>query len=451
MINPNIKDLPSFIEFVVIGFGASGIAASIELSKYKIPFIVLEKDATYGGCWNNAIDTSCLQTHRSCYKFYDVEYDKGVGNFPNKKEILSYFKKSIGVFDIQKRVFYNVNASIKKGNEIGNWIINIADYKVIYCNHILICSGVNFKPNIPKYEQLNFNILKKNKNQLRVIHSKDFSKFIKINENYLSKKRKIIIVGNGASCCDILKNISSLINYKNSELIVFYRSDKYYIPKYIFGIPCHYFLTKPLLYFFEKLPLKLTLVLLTLANMLFINNYLDTPLKKIDSYNIIASLIIQKLIKESILSYHKENIEKIDYINKIVKTDAAMYKDVDLVVFATGYRESDFKDDLGIDIQSSNVFYNYIIPVIKENNSNKSLKIIPNIGLIGFNRTYNFLLNSQVRTKWYIENVALKNNLVNDDIISWINKTEKRKTQNNLKFLDSTYELFEINYRYLNT
>ena len=77
----------------------------------------------------------------------------------------------------------------------------------------------------------------------------------------------------------------------------------------------------------------------------------------------------------------------------------------------------------------------------------EALKIIPNIGLIGFNRTYNFLLNSQVRTKWYIENVVLKNNLVNRDIISWIDRTEKREAKNNLKFLDSTYELFEINYR----
>ena len=448
MNNPNIKDLPTFIDFVVIGFGASGIAASIELTKYRIPFIVLEKLSTFGGCWNSAIETSCLQTHRDCYKFYGVDYDKEIGSFPKKNEILSYFKKTIQKFNIQDRVFYNTTVSIKKckENEHGNWIIYVNSTTQIFCKHILLCVGVNYKPNIPKYEQLQFEN-NKNENPMRVIHSKDFSKFIKINENYLNEKKKIIIVGNGASCCDILNNITTLKNYKNSEILVFYRSRKYFLPKHIFGIPCHYFLTMPLLYFFEKISFTLNLVLLTLANMIFINNYLGIPLKKIDSYNIVASLIIQNLIKTQILSYHNETIEKIDYSNKIVKTNAAIYTKVDLVVFATGYREVNLKEDLGIDIDSAKVFYNYIIPVVKKDKRKKSLKIIPNIGLIGINRTYNFLLNSQVRTKWYIENVFLKNNLVEKDIISWINNTEKRKAENNLEFLDSTYELFEINYR----
>ena len=60
----NIKDIPTFtIEFVIIGFGASGIIAASELTKYKIPFIVLEKESTYGGCWNNAKLTHHLYKH----------------------------------------------------------------------------------------------------------------------------------------------------------------------------------------------------------------------------------------------------------------------------------------------------------------------------------------------------------------------------------------------------
>ena len=446
MNNQNIKDVPTFIEFVVIGFGASGIAASIELTKYKIPFIVLEKDSTFGGCWNYALDSSSLQTHRNCYKFKGVDYDKGTGSFPNKKEILSYFKKSIKIFNIEQHVFYNVNASIKNGNKNGNWCIDVNNSTQLYCNHILLCSGVNFHANIPKFKQFNFKFKnsEKNKKQLRVIHTKDFSKFIKINDCYLNEKKKIIIVGNGASCCDVLKKITTLKNYKNSEIMVFYRSNKYFLPKYIFGIPCHYFLTMPLLYFFEKISLTVNVVLLTLANMIFINNYLDIPLTKIDSYNIVASLIIQTLIKERILSYHKESIEKIDYSNKIVKTDSAIYTNVDLVIFATGYREYNLKEDFGINDQISKVFYNYIIPVVKDKTD---FKIVPNLGLIGINRTYNFLVNSQVRTKWYIENVYLRNNLVDKHIISWIDKTRKKKEKNNLRFLDSTYELFEIKYR----
>ena len=48
--------------------------------------------------------------------------------------------------------------------------------------------------------------------------------------------------------------------------------------------------------------------------------------------NIVASLVIQNLIKKHILSYHKEIVEKIDYKNKIVKTNNGIYTD-DLIIF----------------------------------------------------------------------------------------------------------------------
>ena len=85
-----------------------------------------------------------------------------------------------------------------------------------------MCAGVNFKPNIPKIVNLNLNFInEKNKTQLAVIHSKDFSKFIEINENFLTTKKKPTIVGNGASSCDILKKITTLKNYNNSEIFSF--------------------------------------------------------------------------------------------------------------------------------------------------------------------------------------------------------------------------------------
>jgi lysine/ornithine N-monooxygenase len=446
MINQNIKDDGLSKEFVIIGFGGSGIAAAIELSKKNISFIVLEKRNTYGGCWNDALDTSSLQTHKDCYKFNDIDYDKTVSNFPNKQEILNYFMKSIIKYDLESKVIYNSDPSITKNKPNSKYLWKvIIDHNTVYCNHILFCVGTNYKPKIPKLSSsINFTNNQTINNKMTSIHSNDFNNFLQRYPNYFNSKRKIVIIGNGASCCDILKKIKISKEYLNHEIQILYNSNKYYLPKHIFGIPCHYFLSTPLIYFFEKVSLKINLVLLTLANMIFINNYLDIPFNKINSYNIVASLIIQEMIKDGILSYHRETLEKIYSDKQLIKTNEGIYTDIDIVLFATGYSEVDMKQEF--DIVNTDLLYNYVIP-IKICDTLQNINIEPNVGIIGANRTYNFLLNSQIRTKWYIENVFLKNTLNNDEIINWIEKIRERKKRNNLKFLDSTYELFEIVYK----
>ena len=94
------------------------------------------------------------------------------------------------------------------------------------------------------YDKLN-----KNKNKTIVIHSNAFND---LENDYFKEKRNIIIVGNGASCCDILNFISNSSDSKNTrhEIKVFYRKDKFFLPKYIDGIPCYFFLTKFLIKFF---------------------------------------------------------------------------------------------------------------------------------------------------------------------------------------------------------
>ena len=79
--------------------------------------------------------------------------------------------------------------------------------------------------------------------------------------------------------------------------------------------------------------------------------------------------------------------------------------------------------------------YKYVIPV-------KNKKIIKNIGYIGFNRTYNFIRNSELLTRWYISNCYCHHRI--EEVTEWIQKNETRKQKNNLDFLVSTYELFEL-------
>ncbi len=141
------------------------------------------------------------------------------------------------------------------------------------------------------------------------------------------------------------------------------------------------------------------------------------------------------MISCGIVSYHKENIEYIDYGKKLLKTNDSFYTNIDLIVFCTGYSKSFIDFEKIIDYK---YLYQYVIPV-----NNEFKEIVSNLGFIGFNRTYNFLLNVQKRTLWYINNVYYKK-LNYTKITPWIKLKEARKLKNNLDFLDSTYELFEI-------
>ncbi len=163
--------------------------------------------------------------------------------------------------------------------------------------------------------------------------------------------------------------------------------------------------------------------------MFVFKSYLPVPNNKINSYNIVGSKIIQQLIKGGKISYHKEEIKNLDLKNKIVTTNDAIYSGIDLIILATGYKETIDKP-----------LFEYVIPVDTENSIKTN-----NIGFIGFNRTYNFIENSESRSKWYIENNHRLDEYKKNGIIGkWIDKIKKRKSKNNLNFLDATYELFEL-------
>ena len=97
------------------------------------------KNEIHGGCWIDALDTSSIQTHKNCYKFNDTDYDKDIGDFPNKRDILNYFNKAINNNDIGKRVIYNVEFTIEKMDDSEK-----SPYKWVF----LLITTIRFNVNI---------------------------------------------------------------------------------------------------------------------------------------------------------------------------------------------------------------------------------------------------------------------------------------------------------------
>ena len=449
------KEYKNEYDYIIIGSGVSGITAGIELTLANKSFHIFEKRSTNGGCWNDALDTSELQTDKRFYKLYGVDYPSNTSAFPNKQEMLAYFNTAIKYYKLDKHITNNVKVNIKKNavhNPINNnnidrkWelkldILNSNSDNIIYSNHILFCGGRNnvaHYPNVARYPPTNTRRDREYKNKLISIHASDFNT---LSKKYDFRNKKILIIGNGASGCDILKYLYNKLELYNTinpnpktEITMLYKSHKFYIKKKLYGLSCVRLLSNRFLKLVENCSLQLNYILLILVNIVLFKMHLDIPYNKINSSNIVGSTIINDILlnNRNIFSYQNESIQVINNRLKIVIADNTIYNDIDLVVFATGYSTH-------TPIQFS-YLYKYIIPI------NKHFDIIEqNIAFIGYHLSYNFIEYCRRSVKWYLNINSNNNNYNPSDIELWVNTIKERKNKTNRDFYDLTYELFETN------
>ena len=446
-------------DLVIIGFGVSGIAAAKVAKKNKLNFVVIESKETYGGCWNDTFDGTELQSDRHYYQFEDFPMPDSYPTYPNKKQILKYLGCVIAIFNLTNTIYSSEVTSTEFDKEATRWNIVINSRIKISSKYIMVCSGYYSRNIIPPV--FDKNKKEKNKN-FEIVHSRDVSSILKTNGDYFDNKN-VVIVGNGASCCDILANI----HQKTSNISVIYRSNKYYTDKYILGVSISIMINRFCLKFFIYIPLKLYKFLFFFANYIFFSNHLNLPDGKINSKNLIGSTIIPRLIKSRRIEYiqgeitdisgrdiavkiidkNNRNREKIGKEEKqvLLIKDVKNIKEIDIVILATGFSANlDFienSNNLNIS-KISNIFnifrYKQVIN-----------PYVHNCGFIGLNPSYNWLQMSNKQAEWFITEIILKPGNINNTNINNINmlkeilRYKKMKDSYNLDYNDLTYEMFE--------
>ena len=382
-------------DIIIIGFGISGISLAKESIKRKKKILILEKNNSFGGVWLKTHDNTSVQTYKDYYEFVNEEsMSNKFNSYPNKKEVLIYLEKIIKKYSLEDYIYYNfIVEDIKKKNE--NYIIN-NKYETKY---IGICSGYNNIPN-ELNELKSFSGL--------VLHSNNIKNFDFSNIN----NKNICVIGNGASACDVIKNID-LVN-KNQQILNIYRSPKYFLDKYIFNIPISYFLNEFVLLFFKNLNIVFYRIIVKLVNLLFFKNTLNIPFSKINSNNLIASNIINKKIKNNTLIYVQDTIKF--SLNKSIICNNNIFLDIDIIFLCNGY--------------------NYKPKFLEEIPEKRYLGIFSdkykNIGFIGFNPSYNWPKISEKQSIIFLDYIDNKLN---------INKKIARKI--NLDNNDYTYKMYD--------
>ena len=368
-------------DLVIIGFGISGIAVAKYATEYKLKILILEKSNNLGGVWYNAPNVSELQTRKHLYEFSDFPMPKEYPKYPNKHQVLAYIRNYIKKNKLEQHIQYNSKVCNSKNiNDI--WITKYQqNNKVIEIksNYIAVCGGYyNNKRKLPMEDNYRKKII------------------TKYNHRLISKSKKILIVGNGASACDFLNQMENDNMIKSRDIDLVYRTEKYYINKYYYGIPFILIMNNVSLFLARNLPL---FIISFILSWFCIYNY-NRPDEYINSSNIVGHLIIPKLSYYEEMNVVKDSLK--GFQKDYVLFENRIPKQYDLIINTSGYTKNiDFITPRIKNIDDI-LIYNYVLS--KEHKK---------CGFIGYAPSYNWLIVSEAQAKWFVFYILNKVDLAN--------------------------------------
>ena len=380
-------------DLCIIGFGVSGIAVMRQAKKHNINVIALEKNSNLGGCWwEKSYPDVKLQSNKKTYSYSDWTYNDFVKQYPDRDEILDYLTQYCNHFKLFENVQFNSCVSKTKHNQQKNaWEIEYTqegkEFKIV-STFLCVCSGIYSKPHIPNFKNMNLY-------QGDIYHSSEWSYTGTKTVNDF-KDKKIIVIGNGSSGCDMaclaLKNGAKSVSivYKTNKWI-FNRDNKLFNVDILLNrlfMLIGKKLTEQQIKFILKLYCTVYLLVYKIVKG---SNFsqIEYPDKSISRNNVVLNDDFYRLIGQNKLKYlhgtisqFKKNTIEFSINNCLVDYNP------DLVIMATGY-------------DKSVPFLNLKEPPVYLYNRILHPKFM-SLAFIGFIMTVFWIQTSELQAKWFI-------------------------------------------------
>jgi hypothetical protein len=403
------------MDLIIIGFGISGIAAAKYAKEHGLNFIVIEKMDSFGGVWLNAPDTTEIQTSKDSYQFPDFPMPKNVPIYPKRNDIIDYLGMYIRLHSLEQYVRYNTVIEHCEFIDM-KWKVStkseVFSSEVFTSDFIAVCSGYfNHKRALPhEFDGYTGDIISE---------TKLTNTFIRecIGKNAL-------IIGNGASSVDFLKQLKKYGLIGKIKLDMVYRTHKYFINKFIGkDIPVSILISQFFLKILDNIPYFITLIVLSL----FCKFKYRYPNDKIKYNNIVSTSLIYDLEESGELYYFKDTI--LDIQGKTIRFKSGQVRTYDYIINVSGYSKN--IDFLNIKCVDTILGVNYILS-----------KDFPQCGFIGFTPSYNWLPVIDAQSRWFIQ--YIKGNAVVFQHHSNYNSNSNSNSGNDLTYSSLDY------YRHLN-
>jgi cation diffusion facilitator CzcD-associated flavoprotein CzcO len=326
------------VDVVVIGGGASGLAAAEALRRRGVEVRIIERANRAGEAWYHRHPQLRLNTHRQLSALPGLAIPKSAGAFPSRDSVIRYLGDYAARLDAP--IDYGVEVTRVNRTRSG-WIVatGAGDY---HAHHVVVATGYSSVPVIPAWNG-------RERFCKPLVHAGDFGDL----DAY--RQRKILVVGAGNSGTDILNHLARI---ETAQVWVSVRHGPVIFPVRLFGIPIQRL--SPL---FAVMPVSVADAMLGLTEKIAFGNLAKWGLHKHRQGGITRLLNTgtSPAIDDGFVASLKAG--KVTVVPEIVRFDTdgvhlvnSRYIEPDIVIAATGYRTGlesilghiDVLDDSGV-------------------------------------------------------------------------------------------------------
>ncbi|WP_104197242.1 NAD(P)/FAD-dependent oxidoreductase [Cryobacterium sp. M15] len=230
---------PAGFTALIIGAGASGLCAAIQLAKAGISYEILERNDEVGGTWLENRYPGCgVDTPSHLYSFSFAEKD-WTRYFASRDELFDYFKQVSIDHDIRRHIRFRMEVLGAVWDEQNKqWHVNVMDAdgrkRTLSASMIMSAVGAFNKPKIPVIPGLDTF-------EGPAAHTAQWPADLDL------AGKRVGVIGNGASAMQLVPAVADVVE----SLTVFTRSKQWAAPFEQFKLP----VPTALRYLFESVPL----------------------------------------------------------------------------------------------------------------------------------------------------------------------------------------------------
>jgi hypothetical protein len=311
----------------VVGAGSSGLAAAKNFLAEGFDVTVLEREDDLGGNWNYGKTASRVyrSTHTISSKpgteYPDFPMPAEFPDYPHHSQILHYLREYAREFHLLDHIHYGVAveriAPVSESVPESPWNLGFADGSSRTFDAVVIANGHHTVPRIPEYP---------GQFTGESLHSAAYR------SPEIFPGKRVLVVGGGNSGCDIVVEAAQFAERAWHST----RRGYWYLPKYLLGRPADQvgdFMQA------LRVPLGLRRASAVLLHRLLVGSPARTRLPRPDH-----RLFETHPVVNSLLPYYvgQGDITPVPDVARFEGTTVHLVDDrrieVDLVIFATGYR-----------------------------------------------------------------------------------------------------------------
>jgi cation diffusion facilitator CzcD-associated flavoprotein CzcO len=311
--------------YCIIGAGPSGLATARAFAEAGISFDILERNRDVGGIWDMANERTPMYesahfiSSRTQSAFDDFPMPESYPDYPGWRQIRDYIRSFAERYKLKERVEFGVDVRrvAPAHDSPGVWDITLGSGETRRYHGVVCATGHNWDPVIPSYP---------GKFDGESYHSFEYRSLAQF------AGKRVLVVGGGNSGCDIACDAAAAA----SAAFISMRRGYHFLPKHIFGQPTDaFFRSGPHLPAWLAQPLLAGLLRVLIGDL---RRYgLPKPDHKVlESHPIVNSQLLHYLAHGDIAA--KPDV--VELRGRVVRFADGSEEEIDLIVYATGYRAS---------------------------------------------------------------------------------------------------------------